>query len=552
MHKRSLISDFLLRVPESLSRSDYVPLEEQLRRTVETLKRQQEELRTLLDVVPIGVLVARDPNADDIVGSASFAALTGMPPGENVSQSGPNRDDLTYHYERQGRRLEPAELPMQRAARLREVVRDMEMDMVFDDGRVVHVLAQATPLFDEQGNVRGAVGANIDISPLVLARRALEAVDRQKNDFIATLAHELRNPLAPIRYAIAILKRDPSPESIEHVVRVVDRQAGHMAHLLDDLLDLSRITRNAVELRREAVELHAVLDAAVENAQPMLQGYGQTLQKDIEPAPLWVHGDAVRLLQVVDNVLSNASKYTGAGGRITLRARREDDWCAIEVSDNGVGISEHQFAGLFTMFGRVDPAMGAAKAGLGIGLAISRRLVELHGGTIAARSDGLGKGSTFTVRLPRLERDAPANDPAAPVDGPTTTDAELGALQVLVVDDNIDAAETLRIVLALAGVKTGVAHSAAAALATAEAMRPDVVLLDLGLPDGNGVEVARRIRSTEWGSKPLLVALTGWGRLEDRALTDEAGFDLHLVKPVDGDQVLALLARFARSLQQQR
>jgi CheY-like chemotaxis protein len=222
------------------------------------------------------------------------------------------------------------------------------------------------------------------------------------------------------------------------------------------------------------------------------------------------------------------------------------------VSDNGVGISEHQFAGLFTMFGRVDPAMGAAKAGLGIGLAISRRLVELHGGTIAARSDGLGKGSTFTVRLPRLERDAPANDPAAPVDGPTTTDAELGALQVLVVDDNIDAAETLRIVLALAGVKTGVAHSAAAALATAEAMRPDVVLLDLGLPDGNGVEVARRIRSTEWGSKPLLVALTGWGRLEDRALTDEAGFDLHLVKPVDGDQVLALLARFARSLQQQR
>jgi signal transduction histidine kinase/ActR/RegA family two-component response regulator len=430
------------------------------------------------------------------------------------------------------------------------VVRDMEMDMVFNDGRVVHVLAQATPLFDEQGNVRGAVGANIDISPLVLARRALEAVDRQKNDFIATLAHELRNPLAPIRYAIAILKRDPSPASIEHVVRVVDRQAGHMAHLLDDLLDLSRITRNAVELRREPVELHAVLDAAVENAQPMLQEYGQTLHKDVESAPLWVHGDAVRLLQVVDNILSNACKYTGASGRITLRARREDDWCAIEVSDNGVGISEQQVAGLFTMFGQVDPAMGATKAGLGIGLAISRRLVELHGGTIAARSDGLGKGSTFTVRLPCLGHDAPARDPAAPVDASRTTDAELGSLQVLVVDDNIDAAETLRIVLALAGVKTGVAHSAAAAFTTAEAMRPDVVLLDLGLPDGNGVDVARRIRSTEWGRKPLLVALTGWGRLEDRAQTDEAGFDLHLVKPVDGDQVLALLTRFARSLQQ--
>lgn len=521
--------------------------EEQLRRSVETLKRQQQELRTMLDVVPIAVLVARDPNADDIVGSASFAALTGMPPGENVSQSGPNKDRLPYHYEKQGRPLEPAELPMQQAARLRQVVRDMEMDMVFNDGRVIHLLAQASPLVDDQGNVHGAIGANVDITPQTLAKRALEAADRQKNDFIATLSHELRNPLAPIRYAVGILKRDTSPRSIEHVVRVVDRQAGHMARLLDDLLDLSRITRNAIELKSEPVDLHLVLDSAFENAQPMLQEYGQRLETDIEPVPLRVQGDPARLLQVVDNLLSNACKYTGAGGRITVRARREGDHCTIKVSDTGVGISAQQITGVFTMFGQLDPAMRATKAGLGIGLAISRRLVELHGGTISVRSEGIGKGSTFTITLPHLEHDEEAGDPAALAGEPGATSADLTRLRVLVVDDNIDAADTLRVVLTLAGIETGVAYSAAAAVATAEAMRPDALLLDVGLPDGSGLDVARRIRSTEWGRKAFLVAVTGWGRPEDRGQTAEAGFDTHLVKPVDGDQVLALLAKFVRA-----
>jgi PAS domain S-box-containing protein len=526
---------------------DRKDLEDQLRRTIEALNRQQQELRTVLDVVPLAVLVARDPAADDIVGSSSFASLTGVPVGENVSQSGPNKDRLPYHYEQQGRLLEAAELPMQQAARTRRVVRDMEMDMVFENGRVVHLLSHATPLFDDQGNVRGAVGANVDITPLTLAHRALETADRQKNDFIATLAHELRNPLAPIRYAATLLKRDTSPESIEHAVRVVERQAGHMARLLDDLLDLSRITRNTVELKRAPLDLRSVLDSAIENALPLLQENGQQLHTDIEARPLWVHGDAVRLLQVVDNLLSNACKFTGPDGRIAVRARREGDQCKVEVSDTGIGITAQQVADVFTMFGQVDPAMQATKSGLGIGLAISRRLMELHGGTIAARSEGPGKGSTFTVSLPCSEQVDVAGDVATSASDSSETNPDLTQLRVLVVDDNIDAAETLKAVLALAGVKAAAAYSAAAAIAAAEATQPNVLLLDVGLPDASGLDVARHIRSTAWGRNALLVALTGWGRPEDRAQAAEAGFDVHLVKPVDGQQVLQVLAEFVRS-----
>jgi len=419
--------------------------------------------------------------------------------------------------------------------------------MVFKDGRVVHLLSHATPLYDDQGNVRGAVGANVDITPLTLAHRALETADRQKNDFIATLAHELRNPLAPIRYAANILKRDTSPESIAQAVRVVERQAGHMARLLDELLDLSRITRNAVELQRVPVDLRSILESAIENARPLLQESDQQLHTDIEAAPLWVDGDPVRLLQVVDNLLSNACKFTGADGRIAVRARCEGDHCTIEVSDTGIGITAQQIENVFTMFGQVDAAMQATKAGLGIGLAISRRLVELHAGTIAVRSEGVGKGSTFTVTLPRHEHVERDSKPTPSPDESGATVADLTQLQVLVVDDNIDAADTLKAVLALAGVEAAVAHSAAAALATAATMRPHAVLLDIGLPDASGLDVARHIRSTAWGSKAFLVALTGWGRPQDRAQTAEAGFDSHLVKPVDAQQVIELLAEFVRS-----
>jgi PAS domain S-box-containing protein len=513
-----------------------------LQRAHADLERQEHELRTMFDVMPVGLLVAHDPRANDISISGSFAALTGLPTGENISLSGPNSQRMPHRYEQNGRVLDPDELPMQRAARKGEEVRDLEMDMVFKDGRVLNLLGYAAPLFDDQGKLRGAIGANVDITPLKEAQRALEAADRQKNDFLATLAHELRNPLAPIRYAIALLQRDASANNIEKTLRIVDRQAGHMARLLDDLLDLSRITRNVVELKREAVELHSILHAAIENARPTAEAHRHHLEIDVDREPLWVHGDPARLLQIVDNLLSNACKYTEDGGRIIVRARRDGERCTIDVTDTGVGIAPEKAVAVFTMFGQVNPTLQAAKGGLGIGLAVVRRLVELHGGSITVRSDGLGKGATFTVTLPRLEHVDPLTNAGA---WPGADSHELARLTVLVVDDNVDAADTLAMVLGIAGMRTVTAHSAARAIAQAEAVRPDVVLLDLGLPDGSGIDVARRIRAAAWGRNVLLVAITGWGRTEDRARTAEAGFDTHIVKPVDANQVIALLTGFA-------
>jgi PAS domain S-box-containing protein len=514
-----------------------------LQRAHADLERREQELRTMFDVMPVGLLVAHDPRADNISISPSFASLTGLPAGENVSLSGPNHDRMPHRYEQNGRVLEADELTMQRAARKGEQVRDMELDMVFKDGRVLNLLGYAAPLFDDQGKLRGAIGANVDITALKKAQRALEAADRQKNDFLATLAHELRNPLAPIRYAIALLQRDPSRANVEKTLSIVDRQASHMARLLDDLLDVSRITRNAVELKREPVELHSVLSAAVENARPFIEAHLHRLAIDIDPEPLWVDGDPARLLQIVDNLLNNACKYTEDGGRITVHARREGDFCLIEVTDTGVGIAPEMAPAVFTMFGQVNPVVQAAKGGIGIGLAVVHQLVQLHGGSIAVRSPGLGKGTTFTVRLPRIEHAEPPSQSAA---APGAEDSALARLNVLVVDDNVDAADTLAMVLRIANVQTATAHTAAQALAAAETQRPDAILLDIGLPDGSGLDVAQRIRATDWGRKALLVAITGWGRDEDRARTVATGFDAHLVKPIDANEVIALLTEFAQ------
>jgi PAS domain S-box-containing protein len=514
-----------------------------LRRAHAELKRQEQELRTMFDVMPIGLLVAHDPHADDISISPTFAALTGLPTGENISLSGPNRERMPHRYEQNGRVLESDELPMQRAARKGEQVRDMELDMVFKDGRVLNLLGYAAPLFDDHGRLRGAIGANVDITQLKNAQHALESADRQKNNFLATLAHELRNPLAPIRYAIALLQRDASRANIEKMLPVVDRQAGHMARLLDDLLDLSRIERNVVELRREPVEMGSVLRAALENAQSMLETHAHRLEVDLAGEPLWVDGDPARLLQIVDNVLNNACKYTEDGGTITVRSRGDAERCTIEIADTGVGIAPEMASAVFTMFGQVNPTVQAAKGGIGIGLSVVRRLVELHSGSVSVRSDGLGMGTTFSITLPRLSRVEPPTGADAPLDA---EGRELARLKVLVVDDNVDAADTLAIVLGMAGVQTATAHSTAQAIAAAEMMRPDAVLLDVGLPDGSGLDVAQVIRANDWGRSTLLVAITGWGRSEDRARTAASGFDTHLVKPVDANQVLALLKSLLR------
>jgi len=367
---------------------------------------------------------------------------------------------------------------------------------------------------------------------------ALRAADRRKDEFLATLAHELRNPLAPMRTALEIMRLAPHNESArEQAQQVLDRQLKQMGRLIDDLLDLSRISHGKLDLRRETVTLRAVLESAVEITRPTIEAQRHTLEIELPPDPVYLHADPTRLLQVFSNLLNNAAKYTEHGGRIALIAKREGDNVIVRVKDNGIGIAPDNLQRVFEMFTQVGRSIEQSRGGLGVGLALSQWLVRLHGGTIAVKSDGLGYGSEFCVRLPA------ANDvqsPAHPV--PDAGVAGVSGWRVLIVDDNRDFADSLGSVLRLAGNEVCVTYDGLEAVATAGMWRPDVVLLDIGLPLLNGYDTARRIRDTLGKRQPVLIAITGWGQAADRRRSRAAGFDHHLVKPVDPAALIALIA----------
>ncbi len=379
-----------------------------------------------------------------------------------------------------------------------------------------------------------------DISQQVTARRELQEADRRKDEFLATLAHELRNPLAPIRQAARIAN---SPNASEAQMRwsnsVIERQVEHMSLLLDDLLDVSRITRGKLELRREPVQLRSVLEAAVETARPAIDTRRHVLSVELPEQDIVLHADPLRLAQVFSNLLTNAAKYTDKGGHIRLSALRDGGQLLVRVRDNGIGIAPESLSGLFAMFAQVKSALERSEGGLGIGLALAKGLVELHGGTIAAQSAGPGRGSEFTVRLPLGAATADASRrPASP---PLSAAAAGAGRRILVVDDNRDAAESLAMLLRLHGHSVEIAHDGEEALARAAQSQPETVLLDIGMPRLNGYEVAQRMRMEPWGRAATLVAVTGWGQAEHKARAQAAGFDHHLTKPVDPDQVLSLL-----------
>jgi signal transduction histidine kinase len=360
--------------------------------------------------------------------------------------------------------------------------------------------------------------------------QTLREADARKDEFIAVLSHELRNPLAPLRNSLAAMRLSGAGNvATNGLLDVMERQVNHLVRLTDDLLEMSRITRGAFELRRERVELAAVVHHALETADPLIRARGHQVTLALPEETLWVDGDPVRLAQILANLLNNAARYTDKGGSIVLRARREGASAAVAVRDNGAGIAREQLARLFEMFAR-----GERSSGLGIGLALARRLAEMHGGSIEAASDGPGKGAEFTVRLP-LAAGATAELLPAKTGG-----AGLPPKRILVVDDNRDAADTLGMLLGFLGADVQVAHDGRDALAAFEAHRPDVVLLDIAMPHLDGYEVARAIRSRAGGGVPL-VALTGWGQEEDRRRVREAGFDHHLVKPADLDALRSLL-----------
>jgi signal transduction histidine kinase len=385
--------------------------------------------------------------------------------------------------------------------------------------------------------------ANLELERRVLERtEALQHADRRKDIFLASLAHELRNPLAPIRSAVEVLRLPHAPAAAADQARaVIVRQLEQMTRLIDDLLDVSRITSDKLALKIERVDLEPIISMAVETSRPLIVHHQHGLSIELAPVPVELEADPARLAQAINNLLSNAAKYTPAGGQIRLSTDVQDEVLTIRVADNGVGIEPELLARVFDLFTQGDRGDQAGASGLGVGLTLARRLVEMHGGTLDAESDGRGHGSTFVIRLPI----PPAvGAPRTLADTPGT--AALEARRILIVDDNNDAAEMLSIMLGGWGHETRVEYDGPAAIAAVEQFQPDIVLLDLGLPTMDGYETGRRLRQTDAGRMALVVAVTGWGQEQDIVRSRAAGLDRHLVKPVAPQVLRALIAEAPR------
>ena len=374
----------------------------------------------------------------------------------------------------------------------------------------------------------------------------LRETDRRKDEFLATLAHELRNPLAPIRNSVLILRlKEGSDPDSSWAREVIERQVGHMSRLIDDLLDVSRLTRNKLEPRMERMELASAIGDAVETVRPIINELGHELTIGLPEAPVFLNADRTRIGQIFANLLSNAAKYSEQGSRITVSTsvNPRENFVSVTVKDEGIGVAPEQLPQIFEMFAQVTPSLERTQGGLGIGLALARGLAELHGGTIEAHSAGLGKGSEFVVRLPL------ASSPAVPgQNGGTSSRVEFPGdirprTRVLVADDSVDTAESLGRVLSMRGHEVHIAHDGSQAFAMAGALRPDIAVLDIGLPGMNGYDLARAIRNEPWGRTITLIAVTGWGQLNDRRRSGKAGFDHHLVKPVEPSALIDLLAK---------
>ena len=415
---------------------------------------------------------------------------------------------------------------------------DRELRFKGVDGKWHEILARGVPVKNDSGPTLGWVGINLDISRLKQAEGTLRETDRRKDDFLATLAHELRNPLAPMRNAIQLFRMKGAEDSaLESARDVIDRQIQQMTRLIDDLLDVSRVSRNKLELRKERVTLRQVVASAVESSQPLIEEFGHELVVELPDESLVLDADPTRLEQVLLNLLNNAAKYTEKGGRIELKARREGGNIAISVKDNGIGIPRDKLPMLFQMFSQVEDSISRSQGGLGIGLSLVKRLVEMHGGEIEADSEGLGTGSTFLVRLP-----SNVEAVETPAVSTVASSSPTSKLSILVVDDNQDAANTLTLLLKMMGNETRTVYDGEAAVQEADEFHPDVVLLDIGLPKMNGYDAARHIRNQSWSTKVVLIAVTGWGQEDDKRQAREAGFDEHFVKPVNPRMLMSILA----------
>jgi len=426
-------------------------------------------------------------------------------------------------------------------------VTDYELTARARDGKQTVVSYNATTFHDRERKLRGVFAAARDVTERKRYEQSLQEADRRKNEFLAMLAHELRNPLAPMRNALQIMRLTasrevprPEDEAIRSASAMMDRQVGQMVRLVDDLLDVSRISRGTIELRRARTELASAVHHAVEAARAQYKSMEHTLIVTLAREPMYINADPTRLAQVLGNLLNNACKYTPKGGQMRLSAERDDHQVVIRLKDNGIGIATEELSRIFEMFVQIDTSLERSVSGLGIGLTLVKSLVEMHQGTVHVQSAGLGQGSEFVLRLPIMVEQPQSPAPGLTVGKPTGN----AGRRILVVDDNQDSALSLAGLLKLTGHQTHTASDGQEAVAAALTFLPQVVLLDIGLPTMNGYDACRQIRAQPDGKRMLLIALTGWGQDEDRRKSKEAGFDAHLVKPVDHDQLMKLLAEF--------
>ena len=501
-------------------------VEQKLRRSQAELEAERVRLQTIIDTIPTGLIMLNDHGAMEIENAEWKRTWA----GNAVLNSVVDYDAYKGFRPDTGERIAAEEWPcaisLKQGVRTRDVILDIER---FNGSRGTIVVSSA-PIRDETGRVTGAVAANMDITELREAQKRLQEADRRKDEFLATLGHELRNPLAPIGNAAALLQHPAlTPDKVTRYAQMIERQARSMAVLLDDLLEVSRITTGKLELKKRSVSLASLIEAAIEPVRAALEVKEQSLRVEMDGGEAMLEVDPIRMSQVLTNLLTNAIKYSERGGSIVLRTSAPGAEIIFEVRDSGIGISQEHLPAIFEMFAQVAPSIERSGGGLGIGLAVAKALVEMHGGRIEGTSPGLGKGSIFTVALPRGQVLAPPIATAASRFEPARAMQE----RVIVADDNVDAAQSLAAVLELDGYSVHIARDGVEALEIAIRIKPVACFLDIGMPRMNGYELAMALRQLEDGHTPLLVATTGWGQTEDKRRSLEAGFDLHMTKPID-------------------
>jgi PAS domain S-box-containing protein len=517
-------------------------------KNAEVINAQREQLRITLESIGDAVITT-DARGNIALLNPAAQALTGWHQHEAAGQ--PLDAVFAIHNEQTGQR---AENPVARVLREGLVVGLANHTVLTArDGTRRPIDDSAAPIKDSHGNILGCVLVFHDVTDKRKAESALQQsaqenarlyrqvreAEQRKDEFLAMLSHELRNPLAPIRNALQVLRMvEPDGQRRQWAMEIMDRQLQYLVRLVDDLLDISRILRGRVELRMEPAELASVIARAIETAHPVLDAHGHQLHTRLPAEPIWLSADPIRLAQVIANLLNNAAKYTSKAGQVWLMAERRDQEVEIRVRDTGIGIAPELLPQVFDLFVQADRSIERSQGGLGIGLTLVKKLVEMHGGSVSARSEGRGQGSEFTVRLPILA-EKPAAYAHTVVSGTLASAAPLR--RVLVVDDNVDAAESMALLLRMRRHEVRVVHDGPSAIQAASDFQPEVVLLDIGLPGMSGYEVARKLRQAPGGRKLILAAMTGYGQEEDRRRSQEAGFDQHFTKPVDPEQVEVLL-----------